>query len=309
MASRARVTAREINDVRKAGSSTWRDAVKQVDRSVPDDVAERIGKFLDGVFRDHVGMLPPCVEAASLEALEQASFAVLPMNANPPLALIERLAAAGPDDDLYAFQILNRFEPIRPRSKRLTDDEKRFVLYKFRLFRIFEHYILAEFFLDDIAGYLIPSDGNIRSRVCLVALKALLAEAVRRGRRKPEFIALERSTHRVDSQCWEIRPAEMKGDEVDEAEMAFRKLFTIRDGNKADVQEIEQAIKYLYILRQNQVLVEKPPPYKPPPPRERTLVVTCLNPDCLSRLRVPARFAGRRGKCPKCGEMFEIPAS
>jgi HEAT repeat protein len=38
-----------------------------------------------------------------------------------------------------------------------------------------------------------------------------------------------------------------------------------------------------------------------------TFEVTCPNPECGIKLRVPAKFAGRKGKCQKCGCRFEIP--
>jgi HAMP domain-containing protein len=231
---------------------------------------------------------------------------------SPTLAAIEAEAAQGPDELDAWFEVLAQYEPIRSRAEALTDEEKRLVVLKFRLLRTFEKHIMAEFRLADIAGYLIPPDGYIRSRVCLAALKALMRQAVRRGRRKGDFESLERPTHRVDSTCYELRPPAMRQDEVDEVEMAFRKLFTLVDGRTAEVQEIEQALRDLYELRAHDVLVEDPPP---PPERltrrarEQTVVsAPCPNPDCAARLRVPAKYAGRRARCPKCGQPFTVPA-
>ena len=234
---------------------------------------------------------------------------------SPTLAAIEAEASKGADDESQWFEILCRYEPVHSRAERLSEQDKRFLVHKFRLFRAFEKHILAEFRLDDIAGYLIPTSGDVRSRVCLAALKALIAQAVRRGRRKADFEALERPTHRVDSTCYELRPAAMKRDEVDDVEMAFRKVFTLVDGRKADVQDIERALRSLYELRHNGVLVANPPPPEPrpqPAPRAAggdTLAVVCPNPDCRARLRVPVRHAGKRGRCPRCGRVFDIPAA
>ena len=231
---------------------------------------------------------------------------------SPTLAAIEAEVADSTDDMVHWFEVLSRYEPLRSWADQLDEEERRLIVCKFRLFRAFEKHIMAEFRLEDIAGYLIPANGDIRSRVCLAALRALLAAAVRKGRRKGDFESLERPTYRVDSACYELRPRAMKQDEVDDVEMAFRKVFTIVDGRKAEVRDIEQALRWLFELRGHQVLVEDPPPLdkpKTPParPGSDTVSIVCPNPSCRTRLRVLAKYAGRRVKCPKCGRVFNIP--
>ena len=50
---------------------------------------------------------------------------------------------------------------------------------------------------------------------------------------------------------------------------------------------------------------------EPPPNMGRgahAVQITCPNPQCRKRLRVPVGAAGRRGKCPSCGQVFALPA-
>jgi hypothetical protein len=56
-----------------------------------------------------------------------------------------------------------------------------------------------------------------------------------------------------------------------------------------------------------------PPPEEPrpavtpaPPVPEATLTVTC--PECGEVLRLPARAAGKRGRCPQCRSLFLVPS-
>jgi hypothetical protein len=232
---------------------------------------------------------------------------------SPTLAALEDEALKRPgDDDLGWFEVLRRYEPVHSRAERLSEEDQRLLVRKFRLFAYFAKHMFAEFRLDDIAGFLIPPNGDIRSRVCLPMLKALMAQAVRKGRRKADFESIERPTHRVDSTCWELRPKAMKDDDVDDIEMALRKAFTIVDGRTAEVQDIEQALRDLYELRQHGVLLVNPPPEASPRPAPRprtadTIALVCPNPQCRARLRVPAKYAGRRAKCPKCGCVLTLP--
>jgi len=87
---------------------------------------------------------------------------------SPTLAAIEAEVADSTDDVVRWFEVLSRYEPLRSWADQLDEEERRLIVYKFRLFRAFEKHIMAEFRLEDIAGYLIPANGDIRSRVCLL---------------------------------------------------------------------------------------------------------------------------------------------
>jgi len=233
---------------------------------------------------------------------------------SPTLAAVEAEVPSSGADDPDWFDVLSRYEPVRAHADRLSEQDKRIVAAKFWVLRAFEKHIQAEFRLEDIAGYLITPDGDVRSRMSLPTLKALLRLAVRQGRLKGAFETLDRPTHRVDSACYELRPKAMKDDEVDDVEMALRKLFTIVDGRTAEVQDIERALVKLYELRSQGLLVEGAPPSEPPAPARpapkepATFPVACPNPACGARLRVPVAHAGKRGRCPRCGNVFDLPA-
>jgi len=231
---------------------------------------------------------------------------------SPTLAAIEAEVSKGPGDERHWFDVLSRYEPVRAWAGQLSELDRRLVVCKFRLFRAFEKHLRAEFRLDDIAGYLLTADGDVRSRVSLPVLKELLAQAVRKGRRKVDFEAVDRPTHRVDSACYELRPKGTKDDEPDHIEMAFRKLFTMVDGSADDVRDVAQALRDLYELRSQGLLVEAAPPPPTPPPAPSpeasdTFAVACPNPECGARLRIPAKHAGRRGRCPRCNHVFDLP--
>ena len=132
---------------------------------------------------------------------------------SPTLAAIEAEVSNGQGGDGDWFDVLSRYEPVRAWAGQLSEEDRRVVVGKFRLFRAFEKHLRAEFRLDNIASYLLTADGDVRASGTLPLLKALMAQAVRKGRRKADFEAVDRPTHRVDSACYELRPEGMKDDE------------------------------------------------------------------------------------------------
>ena len=73
-------------------------------------------------------------------------------------------------------------------------------------------------------------------------------------------------------------------------------------------RQIEALQRELDALRTEMEQAKKlPPPPAPSPEASDTFAVTCPNPDCGAQLRVPAKHAGRRGRCPRCGRVFDLP--
>lgn len=237
---------------------------------------------------------------------------------SPSLAAIEAEVSKGQGSDDDWFDVLSRYEPVRAWAGQLSEQDRLVVVRKFRLFRAFEKLLYAEFRLENIAAYLLTADGDVRGKASLPLLKALMAQATRKGRRTADFESVDRPTHRVDSTCYELRLEGTKDDEVDRTEMAFRRLFAMVDGTAADVRDVEQALTDLYALRSEGLLVENAAPQptpqpepqpapQPAPEAEGAFAVVCPNPECGARLRIPAKHAGRRGRCPRCGHVFDLP--